>query len=210
MCLNLKTKDIFTVKNIAIIIFVIFILISFVSIYRSCSRFFNLPARVSKTLNKIPSPLMGEGKGEGEIPVKKSIKFFGTQKTELDIKIPPQPKPVELKITEDLKVFPSTKDTLEIRNWKLEIKKSYTLIRFHPTLHLCILTSSDIFSASSALSAVKFGLKLHFLEIWRFGTAAYLTTHGPGLGFDFALISNLSLDYCRLLNSHNFGLSLKL
>uniref|UniRef100_A0A7C6A8A7 Uncharacterized protein n=1 Tax=candidate division WOR-3 bacterium TaxID=2052148 RepID=A0A7C6A8A7_UNCW3 len=176
----------------------ILIIIGIFTIYRSCSRLFNPPVRVSKI---IPFSIK-EGKGMGEIPIQKSIKLFGTQKSELAIKIPPQPKPVELKVTEDLKVFPKTSDSSEI-------KKSYTLIRFHPTFHLTVLCAPFTILQTKNFEFFP-GLKLRFLEIWRFGTATYLTTKGPGLGIDFAIISNLSFDYCRLLNSHNFGLSLKL
>jgi hypothetical protein len=206
MCLNLNPKRIFTFKHIIIFICLLLLLIGFVQVYRSCSRL--LRSGSLSSLLPSPSTARGEGKGEKPLPVKSTTKLFGKEKTHLDISIPPHPKKIDLKVTENLQVYPAkAKDSLEIRNSKLEIKRSYTLIRFHPTLQLCVLF--PLTTNIQQLTTIP-GLKLRFLEIWRFGTAAYLTTKGPGLGIDFALISNLSLDYVRLLNSYALGLSLKL
>jgi hypothetical protein len=196
-------------KTNLIITLISIIIISVVCLFiaRSCDHIVNPPAASQGVRATVPARTP-----DNSVPVTTSYKLISSSNPSLDLTIPPNKDTLKFRITDQVVI---ARDSVSKQS-QISVIKRTSIIRYHPTLHFTVLIPPDIFSAGSATSAVNLGLKCRVLEIWRFGTCAYLTTSGIGAGIDFKLISNLSLDYAQLLTFKSLtfkpylGLSLKL
>jgi hypothetical protein len=142
-----------------------------------------------KTVEKIVSPGLGQEDPVWGKPKAMEIKpklFGGSEKSWLEVIIPPSADTVRLRIPEGEEVYGLPENAqLEV------IKHPEAIIRLKMSFHI---------TGATDFSKPYFGIKLRVMEIWRFGICGYMTTGGPGIGCDFHLVSNVSIGAFRTMD----------
>jgi hypothetical protein len=163
------------------------------------------------------------------VPVRTTL--FGPSEDQLIITVPPNPDTVRILVGPDLLPRPIGPIS-PIGPIPFSAVRRHSLIRFRPSVHLCVLFEPSAVSRKP-LAGFAAGLKLRPVELGRFGLAGYVCLSStkstssttsisvlPGLGLDYRLLGNLSADAAILWRISSFpssfspqpylGLSLRL
>ncbi len=192
------TKWIKWVVMVVITIIVIVCLFYLAVLLRGCHK---VARSIGQSIEQVEDRVWAKPENpEAAKPVKAIVKqrLIGQDgKPRLEILVPPSQDTTKLLVPggEEVYVKPESAHVIVT-------KIRPALIRISPTLHFCVV---------SDFKTLGYGLKLRVIEIWRFGACGYYVNGmGPGVGVDFRIISNLSLDAMQFINCRAMGISVKL
>lgn len=177
------------ISGVAVVIGIFILILLLIQGIRSCQ----------KTIEEIVSPGSKQEDPVWGKPRAMKIKpklFGGSEKSWLEVIIPPSDDTTRLRIPEGKEVYGLPADA-ELK----VIKHPKPIVRLKPSFHI---------TGATDFSDVYFGVKLRVIEIWRFGVCGYMTTCGPGIGCDFHLVSNISVGAFRTMDKWCGEVSVKL